>query len=203
MKIYLYRHAETFYNTQGIIQGRGIDSSLNPRGEAQAQAFFEQYKAIPFERLITSTLKRTQETAAPFEKLGIPTERSSDLDEIGWGKWEGKKADKAMHNAYLGLLKAWGNGEYNRSLVGGDSAKHMGERLTRFTNYLKTLNNKNVLVCTHGGCMAYLMAILQREPLSAMPQYKHKNTGLCLFEYDGETFHLKLQDDISHLKDQL
>jgi probable phosphoglycerate mutase len=199
MEIYIYRHGQTLYNTKGIVQGRGVDSSLNETGTEQAQAFFEAYKEVSFDRLITSTLKRTQETAAPFETLGISTERRGDLDEIGWGEWEGKKADKAMHDAYLGLLKAWADGNYEKSLVGGDSAQGMGDRLGGFVDYLKTLDDKKVLVCTHGGCLAYLMAILQGQPLSAMPQYKHHNTGLCVFEYDGTNFHLKVQDDISHL----
>lgn len=201
MEIYLYRHGQTLYNTKGIVQGRGVDSSLNETGTAQAQAFFNTYKRIPFDRLITSTLKRTQETAAPFENLGIPTERRSDLDEIGWGEWEGKKADKPMHDAYLGLLKAWADGDYGKSLVGGDSAEDMGRRLTGFVQYLKTLKASKILICTHGGCMAYLMAILQGQPLSDMPKYKHQNTGLCIFKYDGTDFYLKLQDDISHLND--
>ena len=200
MKIYLYRHGQTLFNTKGIVQGRGVDSSLNETGIRQANAFFEQYQDIPFDRLLTSTLKRTIETAQPFEALGIPTERMSDLDEIGWGEWEGKAADEEMHKAYLGLLKSWAEGNYNKSLVGGDSAREMGERLTRVKDYLKTLEHQHVLVCTHGGCMAYLMAILQDQPLSAMPQYKHHNTGLCLFEFDSNKFHLKAQDDISHLK---
>ncbi|MBL4650549.1 MAG: histidine phosphatase family protein [Aureispira sp.] len=199
MEIYIYRHGQTLYNTKGIVQGRGVDSSLNETGMAQSQAFFEAYKTIPFDRLITSTLKRTKETAQLFEALEIPTERRSDLDEIGWGEWEGKKADKPMHDAYLGLLKAWADGDSEKSLVGGDSAQEMGNRLGIFVAYLKTLNDQKVLVCTHGGCLAYLMAILQGQPLSAMPQYKHHNTGLCIFEYDGTNFHLKLQDDISHL----
>lgn len=199
MEVYIYRHGETLYNTKGIIQGRGVDSSLNETGKAQSIAFFEKYKEVPFDRLITSTLKRTQETAAAFETLDIPTERRSDLEEIGWGEWEGKKADEAMHKAYLGLLKAWADGDYEQSLVGGDSAQEMGNRLGVFVDYLKTLNDKKVLVCTHGGCLAYLMAILQGQPLSAMPQYKHHNTGLCVFEYDGTNFHLKVQDDTSHL----
>lgn len=199
MEIYIYRHGQTLYNTKGIVQGRGVDSSLNERGQEEAQAFFERYQSISFDRLITSTLKRTQETAQPFEALGISVERRSDLDEIGWGEWEGKKADKPMHAAYLGLLKAWADGDYKRSLVGGDSAEEMGNRLGSFVAYLKTLKDQKVLICTHGGCLAYLMAILQGQPLSAMPQYRHKNTGLCIFKYDGTHFHLKLQDDISHL----
>lgn len=200
MKIYLYRHGQTLFNTKGIVQGRGVDSFLNEEGRQQAKAFFEQYRDVPFELLLTSTLQRTIQTAAHFEDLGIPTQRMSELDEIGWGVYEGKPADEQMHNAYLGLLKSWAAGNYHDSLEGGDTAHQMGERLGRFAEYLKTLEHRHILVCTHGGCMAYLMAILQEQPLSAMPQYKHHNTGLCMFEFDGDKFHLKIQDDISHLK---
>lgn len=200
MNIYLYRHGQTLFNTKGIVQGRGVDSLLNEEGMAQAQAFFEYYKNIPFELLLTSTLQRTIQTAVHFEYLGIPTQRMSELDEIGWGVYEGKPADAEMHNAYLGLLKSWAAGNYHDCLEGGDTAIQMGERLGRFVDYLKTLSHQNILVCTHGGCMAYLMAILQEQPLSAMPQYKHHNTGLCLFELKNDKFQLKIQDDISHLK---
>lgn len=78
----------------------------------------------------------------------------------------------------------------------------MGKRLTRFVEYLKTLEHQQILVCTHGGCLAYLITILQEQPLSMMPEYKHHNTGLCVFEFDGERFHLKVQDDISHLTER-
>lgn len=202
MKIYLYRHGETRYNDKGIVQGRGVDSSLNEKGKKQAAAFFEQYKNIPFDLLLTSTLKRTQETARAFEQSGIPTERSSNLDEIGWGYFEGKPANESMRAVYLGLLNDWKNGHYHHKIEGGgDSALDMQGRLIQFTNYIKTLAGENLLVCTHGGCLAFLMAILQNQPLSAMPNYKHHNTGLCVFEYhtSEDKFELLLQDDISHL----
>ncbi len=201
MKIYIYRHGQTLFNTKGIVQGRGVDSSLNDIGMQQAKAFYKQYQHIPFERLITSTLKRTIETAAPFEQQGLITERMPELDEIGWGVWEGKPADTEMHNAYLGLLKSWAAGNYDDALVGGDSARQMGSRLSKFVDYIKTLEHQHLLVCTHGGCMAYLMAILQAQPLSAMPQYKHRNTGLCIFEYNKgkDEFLLITHDDVSHL----
>jgi len=202
MKIYIYRHGETIYNDKGMVQGRGVDSSLNELGKKQAKAFFQQYKELPFERLITSTLKRTIQTAAPFESLNIPVERREELEEISWGIYEGKSADEKMHNAYLNLLSKWSEGDYHAKIEGGDSAWEMQKRLKLFVEDLKQLQHQHVLVCTHGGCMAYLMAILQDQPLSAMPNYKHRNTGLCIFEFhrDADKFELQVQDDISHLE---
>lgn len=199
MKIYLYRHGQTAQNKARIVQGRGVDSALNNYGAAQAQAFFEAYKAMPFERLLTSTLQRTHQTAAPFEQLGIPTERHESLDEISWGIWEGKAATPEMHHEYLGLLDAWRQGDYHRALPNGDSAFDMQQRLLPFVNYLENQSLEHLLVCTHGGVLGFLMAMLQSQPLSAMPNYKHQNTGLTVFEYNGQGFELLRHNDASHL----
>lgn len=199
MKIYLYRHGQTAENKSKIIQGRGVNSNLNEVGLAQAQAFFEVYQSVPFDRLMTSTLRRTQQTAAPFEALGIPTERKSSLDEISWGIWEGKAPTQAMHNDYLELLDAWRQGDYARTLSKGDCALDMQSRIQPFIEELKTLNDEYVLVCTHGGTLGFLMTMLKGQPLSAMPEYKHYNTGLNIFEYDGSAFKLLVHNDVSHL----
>lgn len=201
MEIYFYRHGQTYYNEQGIVQGRGVNSSLNEVGQQQASAFFEHYKTVPFDLLLTSTLDRTIQTAATFEQAGIPVERRSDLDEISWGIYEGKPTDVDMRKSYKGLLHDWSNGDYEARIPNGDSANDMQQRLSQFIAYIKTLTVDKVLVCTHGGCLGFLMAILQNQPLSAMPQYKHGNTNLCLFEYDAlqDKFELIKRDDSSHL----
>lgn len=198
MKIYLYRHGETEYNKARLIQGRGIDSNLNEKGNAQAAAFFEAYKTIPFDCLFTSTLKRTQQTAAPFEALGIPVKRRAALDEISWGDWEGQSASQEMSNDYLAMLEAWGNGIYDHSLANGDSARSMQQRLQPFVEELLALDYEQVLVCSHGGTLGFLIPLLLGEPLSKMPTYKHYNTGLDIFEYKEGVATLLLQNDRTH-----
>ena len=47
-EIYIIRHGETDYNRQGIVQGQGVDTSLNDLGRRQASAFFEHYRHIDF-----------------------------------------------------------------------------------------------------------------------------------------------------------
>ncbi|HRG79965.1 MAG TPA: histidine phosphatase family protein, partial [Cyclobacteriaceae bacterium] len=58
-KIYIIRHGQTDFNLQGIVQGSGVDSSLNDMGRAQADAFYLTYKDIPFDKIYTSALRRT------------------------------------------------------------------------------------------------------------------------------------------------
>lgn len=202
MKIYLYRHGQTAHNKAKMVQGRGVNSSLNAHGQAQAQAFFEAYRAEPFERLLTSTLTRTQETAAPFEALGIPTERYEYLDEICWGIREGNAVTPEMHEEYLGLLNAWRSGDYQQALPEGDSALDMRQRLQPFLTYLREAHQAGIqrlLVCSHGGTLAFLMTLLKGEPLSTMPEYKHHNTGLTIFEYNGKMFKLLQRNHTEHL----
>ena len=42
-EIFIIRHGETDYNLQGIIQGKGVNPSLNDKGRKQAQLFFDHY----------------------------------------------------------------------------------------------------------------------------------------------------------------
>jgi probable phosphoglycerate mutase len=58
-EFYLIRHGQTDFNKRGIIQGGGIDSSLNDTGWAQAHAFHQQYKQVSFDLIVTSDLRRT------------------------------------------------------------------------------------------------------------------------------------------------
>jgi probable phosphoglycerate mutase len=43
-EFFIIRHGETDFNLQGIVQGRGVDPSLNETGRRQANQFYEYYK---------------------------------------------------------------------------------------------------------------------------------------------------------------
>ena len=49
--MYIIRHGETNYNKLGIVQGSGVDTDINEKGEAQADAFYQAYKHIPFQQI--------------------------------------------------------------------------------------------------------------------------------------------------------
>ncbi|HEY0898299.1 MAG TPA: histidine phosphatase family protein, partial [Sphingobacteriaceae bacterium] len=60
--LYIIRHGETELNRRGIVQGRGMNTDLNELGKKQAEAFYQAYFHIPFDKIYTSTLKRTHQT---------------------------------------------------------------------------------------------------------------------------------------------
>lgn len=199
-KIYLIRHGQTDYNAQGIIQGKGVDSSLNAEGLQQSRAFYEHYRHLPLDIAYTSGLRRTIQTLEPFLDTGLEHVVARDLDEIGWGIFEGKAIEGAFKQVRRAVLRQWSLGNYDAAAPEGESARQIGLRLSRWIDRLRQSPHQNILVCTHGGILAFLMTLLREEPLSLMPGYKHRNTGLCRFFYDGDLFHSELHDDVQHLK---
>ncbi len=196
-EIYIIRHGETDYNAQRIIQGSGIDSDLSEIGRAQAKAFFQQYKNVPFEAVLTSKLKRTHQTVMGFVEKGLPWEQYIEINEMSWGVHEGKKGTPKLHEDYKKMVAAWKNGQYDYRLEKAESAAELATRLTIFVENLKQRPEKTILACSHGRAMRCLMAVLKEEELSDMEKYSHSNTGLYKVIFDGK-FHFELENDTSH-----
>jgi phosphoserine phosphatase len=212
MTLYIIRHGETELNRQGIVQGSGVDSDLNKMGQRQAQLFYEYYKNINFDFIVTSALKRTHQTVEPFlRSLSNENKKLSELNisnwlkfkelnEISWGVQEGKKSDTGMHETYLKLMADWKAGIYETRFEAGESAMELYIRVSKTVNYLKENHaGQNVLLCTHGRTLLCLLTILKDEPLHQMNQYKHQNTCLYKAHFVDDEFHFELENDVRHL----
>jgi broad specificity phosphatase PhoE len=200
-KIYLYRHAETELNRQRIVQGSGVDTSLNEMGKRQSQAFYDMYRHIPFEVVLTSALKRTHQTAEPFIKnKDLPWEQFPELNEISWGKSEGKPSSPEMKEAYDQMKTAWINGDYDARLEEGESAFELQSRVSIFIDHLKQRPEQCMLICSHGRTMRCLVTTMKNQPLSMMEDHHHDNTGLYIVNYENGQFHFETENDIKHLE---
>ena len=197
--IYFIRHGETDFNRQRIVQGSGVDSELNATGHDQAKSFFEHYKNMPFEVVITSALQRTHQTAWPFIQKGIPWEKNPDIDELNWGVHEGRASEPWMIKAYKNLIAEWGRNNFSAALEEGESAQSLAERSTRFVEYLKSRPEKLLLVCSHGRALRCLMCCVKGQHLREMESYRHSNTGLFKVHFDGNKYSVELENDTRHL----
>ena len=197
--LYIIRHGQTDYNKNKIVQGGGTDSVLNAKGQAQAQAFYEFYKEVEFDLVMTSSLQRTHQTVAPFLQKQIEWLQFPELNEIHWGKLEGRKGDDWLHSVYANLTKEWSSGNLLASVDGGESAADLVTRLERFVDKLKLRAEQQILICTHGRTMRCLMSILSGQDATAMEQFQHANTGLYKVTYDTQQFTFELRNDTEHL----
>lgn len=200
-KIILVRHGQTDYNKKGIVQGSGIDASLNDTGREQAAQFWEAYKDYPFERVYTSELQRTHQTVAPFIKKGIPHVVFEGLNEINWGEKEGKPATPEDHDHYLRVVKAWQAGELHVLIEGGESPLDVKRRQEVVLNYLKHEETAdNILICMHGRAMRILLCLMLNYPLQNMDIFEHGNLCVYAITYTGSMFVIDRFNDQSHLQ---
>lgn len=200
-KIYIIRHGQTDFNLQNIVQGSGIDSSLNAQGRAQAAAFFEHYRSVAFDKVYTSALRRTKETVQPFLDLGIPTEPLAGLNEISWGMKEGTKISLEEDTYYRHMLLEWQRGETSLRIEGGESPDDVVVRMRPAVDYiLDKMHEKNVLVCMHGRAIRILLCMLLNHPLKAMDTFEHENLCLYLLKYSDSAFTIDLHNDTRHLR---
>lgn len=200
--IYLIRHGETEYNRLGIVQGSGVDAPLNNVGTAQANAFFETYQYVPFDKIYTSTLQRTIQTAQPFIDLGISHEQLSGLNEISWGEKEGKIPNYQQDGNYKDLIKEWKNGNDNAAPPGGESPAQVAKRQQKALEIIfKNKEEDLILIVMHGRAMRILLTQLTGQPLSAVDTFEHSNVCLykLIYNYETKTVEVLSSNDTSHL----
>lgn len=201
--IYIIRHGETDYNKSGYLQGATINSSLNNRGRKQAQAFFEHYRSIPFNKIYTSVLNRSIESVDEFMKLGIPVEHHKELNEINWGKFEGRKLSIASTFRINNIIHKWRNGHSDLAIPGGESPEDVAKKQKRVIDLIFSRpEEKIILVSMHGRAMRIFLCQLMQLSLSKMDQFKHDNLALYHLSFSTENSLplLIANNDILHLK---
>ncbi len=200
-KIYLIRHGQTELNRRGIVQGGGVDASLNAEGVRQSLAFFHTYRDIAFDQIFTSTLRRAVESVQPFLDLGIPHERLPGLNEISWGVHEGKEITPEEDTYYHWMLKQWQEGQTHLKIDGGESPEDVVVRQREALDYILGKDGQQtILICMHGRAMRILLTQLLHYPLRAMDLFEHRNLCLYTLQGSGRMFRVEQYNDVSHLR---
>ncbi len=198
--IYIIRHGETDLNRLGIVQGRGMDTSLNEKGLEQAEAFYQAYKHIPFDKIYTSSLKRTHQTVQRFIDSNIPWVQYPGLDELGWGIHEGQESTEELINHFHTLVTKWKTGELHHKFENGESPLEVKERqLIVLEHLIEENKDQNILICMHGRAMRLFLCLLTNRPLAEMDEFPHTNTTLYKLGYDGKEFHILEFNNTNHL----
>jgi probable phosphoglycerate mutase len=198
-EIFLVRHGETDYNRKMIVQGRGVNSSINETGWQQARAFYEKYKSYPFDILYTSSLTRTHQTMHPFIESGISHIATQNLDEIDWGIYEGVGDDPNLFRVYSDIMKSWRGGDLHVKIDKGESPLELATRQQYWIDEIKQSPHQKILACSHGRSIRALLCQMTDLPLSKMDDFPHTNTCLYKLVWDKTRFEIELFNDISHL----
>jgi len=198
---YIIRHGQTDLNKKGIVQGRGINSPINETGRLQADAFYNHYKHVPFDRVITSTLRRTHQTVEKFINDGIPWVQLEGLDEISWGIYEGKVQSKELVTSFDKLVSDWAEGKLDCCIDEGETPDQMKLRQAEAMEQVLeiTKNDENVLICTHGRAMRMLLCLLTDQSYAVMDTFPHTNTALYKVDYEDGKYTIDQHYNVKHL----
>ncbi len=202
-EIYLIRHGETDFNLKKIVQGRGVNTSINDTGLKQAQAFFNYYQSVEFDAVYHSALQRTKQTVQQFIDMGLPAFEEKSLDEINWGIYEGIEHQPEMHERYLSIIEMWRQGDLDVKIDGGESAQDLWDRQSPFIQWLKDASFNRILVCSHGRSIRALLCAMTNTPLELMDDFSHSNTCLYKLVYTNNQFEIVSFNNIDHLENDL
>jgi probable phosphoglycerate mutase len=192
--LYLTRHGETAENAAGLVQGRGLDPDLNAVGRAQAVALAQRLASVPLAAVVTSTQKRSQQTAEPTLALhpGATLIVRAGIDEMDWGVHEGRgftptSRDEATTASYDRLNEQWAAGATDVRVEGGESPDEVWARVRPVLVELgEAYPEADVLVVSHRRLLRILLAgALPGGDLSRMHDYPHGNAALSVLDVPG------------------
>ena len=150
--IYLLRHGQTQWNTEGRKQGQG-DSPLTPKGTAQARACAVKLVSLTKgdNRLTfhVSRLERARQTAfhlLAHLRQGIRVIFEPALVEMHYGAWEGH-TNEEVDRRFPGARKSRNRDRWHHVIPGGESHAMVQKRVV---NWLATVDQAQAnVVVTH------------------------------------------------------
>jgi broad specificity phosphatase PhoE len=161
LTLYLLRHGQTELSREDNFCGSGLDPELTPEGLQMANAFADAYRAKSWRAIYSSSLRRSTATAQPLcDAQGMAMQVRADLNEIGYGKWEGltkKKVELEYHDDYVSWLAdpAW------HAPTAGELAITVARRTLRVIDEIKQqFTDGNVLVVSHKATIRIILCSL-------------------------------------------
>ncbi len=200
IELYIARHGETDFNKNGILQGRGIDASLNETGKKQARLLSNCLSANSSDAIYCSSLRRTWETAEPYQNvIQVESIKDENLDEMHFGDYEGVKYEEAA-NDLSELQKAWERGETSVKIPGGESPEEVFKRADgAVKSRLDKFDGKVMTLFLHGRLIRILLSNWLGYGLANMHKIEHQNGALNKVVYHNNSFHPVYLNKTDHL----
>jgi len=161
--------------------GRLPGIPLNAEGRAEAQAVGRRVTAMPIDRVVSSPLERTRETAEIIGRhVGRPVSVDERLIETGLGPWEGM-AVADVQRRYPEAWRAWRTTPTNVPLIGLEPAGEMADRMAACARGALALGGVTLMVSHQDPILALVCRLLDL-PLDTMRRLDISTASLTIFE---------------------
>ncbi|OAN63987.1 hypothetical protein A8B79_14465 [Balneola sp. EhC07] len=199
-QLYIIRHGETRFNRSHLMQGRGINASLNDTGRKQADAISIYLKDKPVSKIVTSSLKRAKESAEPLCRLfNLKPEAYTELDEMDFGDLEGKSFDEVKSDL-VHLHESWSSGKLEIGPKNGETPIQVYKRANlKVEEILKLSDDECIVFMLHGRLIRILLSEWLGLGLKNMHQIEHQNGAINTLTWTESGFEAVDLNVTSHL----
>lgn len=198
MRVYIVRHGQTVWNTEGRIQG-STDIELDDTGVTQAKLVSASLEPLGAQAILSSDLKRAAQTAAAIAQCcSIPIHFDPSLRERNMGDWEGRTFDEYRHYV-AAICKADDNLGLDVRPSNGESLRDCYERAEPLVSKIQSWGEP-IVVVTHGAMAGSLLCQLLGAGIESVRAFRFANASITVLErmLDGHYF-LQKYNDVSHL----
>jgi broad specificity phosphatase PhoE/ribonuclease HI len=197
----LLRHGETPLSVDKRFSGR-TDIALTERGEAQAAAAAKRLADAGIEAIVSSPLRRTQQTAAAVaEVLGLDVELDDGFAETDFGEWEGSSF-RELSSTAADKLQAWLD-DPRVAPPGGESMVSTDARVAAARDrVLSSLPGKTVLIVSHVTPIKLMLRNALDAPMNAVFRLHLDLASLSVVDWyvNGPSV-VRLMNDTGYLGD--
>lgn len=154
-ELFLVRHGESAPVVPGVEIPRRDghdDPALAPEGREQAERVGQRLADQHIDAIYVSSLRRTQETAAPLaERIGVTPEVEPDLREVYLGEWEGGGFRRHVTDGHPIASRVFAEERWD-AIPGAEATEAFGARLRgALTGIVAAHPDQRVVVVVHGG----------------------------------------------------
>ncbi|MHB1089283.1 MAG: histidine phosphatase family protein [Acidimicrobiales bacterium] len=176
----LVRHGQSTWNELRLVQGQNDEARLTAKGRDQALRAANELRTERLDRIISSDLTRTRETAQIIaDVLGLEIDLDADVRERSYGVAEGGSLD-AITPEMVGVKDGVIVDE-EASVEGGESLRALRERAGRFVGTSgERWPGERLLVVTHGGTIRALRSYCAGTPMQDSEWYAVANCTIWM-----------------------
>ena len=205
LTLYFLRHGQTALSRGDIFCGSGLDPDLTSEGLEMAQALVKAYHDTDWRAVYSSSLRRSITTAQPLcHALGIDLQVRAELNEIGYGRWEGltkEQVNQEFHDEYIEWLAdpAW------HPPTGGELAVLISRRGLQVVEEIRQkFTDGNILLVSHKATIRIVLCSLLGIDVGSFRYRLGCPVGsLSIVEFTLNGPMLKALADRSHLREGL
>lgn len=201
MHLFLIRHGETDWNSEGRVQGH-TDTPLNVRGIEQAGKLAARLATEKIDAVYTSPLARARVTADRIaHALGVVAIPDERLKEKYLGDLEGI-TEAEFEQQHAELYRAWRANAVHYSLPGEEAPPALQERVQAFLDHVRGEHpsGTQVAVVSHGGTLGMFLATLIGLDINRRLPFWFDNASISQVDLSGMRPRLRLLNDTCHLR---